>query len=128
MLSLREIVTHSIDADPTDYHGISMRSKLEAEFALHLDILGVDWSYEPAIFGPRGSGYLPDFLIRQGIDRTYVELKPTVEQSEAAKDRMEIIWESEPRALLLVVSGEGGWFYAARLGHAWESWRERWRR
>lgn len=128
MLSMREILTRSIDADPTTYQGVDMRSKLEASFASYLDELGVEWVYEPEIFGPRGSGYLPDFLIRDGRGRCYVEVKPTIEQAEAAKARMLVIWETRPESTLLVVSGEQSRFYAAVYGRPWESWQERWRR
>lgn len=127
VLSTREIFTGIIDSEPTDYAGFTMRSKLEADFAAHLDRLGVPWTYEPQIFGPRGSGYLPDFLLLRGAERTYVELKPTIEQAHAAKARAEIIWETRPEALLLVVSAEGNWWYAGVRGRPWEPWQEVWK-
>lgn len=128
MLSMREILTNTIDADPTEYRGNLMRSRLEADFARHLDEQGIsDWQYEPQTFGPRGRGYIPDFLIRSGTTgRTYVELKPTIEQAEAAKARMEVIWELYPSAVLLVVSAEGSRWFARVRGAEWESWHERW--
>lgn len=58
---------------PTRYRGILFRSKLEADWALAFDTLGIDWTYEreglqlPDVF------YLPDFhLSRSG---QYVEVK-----------------------------------------------------
>lgn len=126
VLSVREIITHTIDSEPTDYYGVQMRSKLEADFAHRLDVLGVQWAYEPEIFGPRGSGYLPDFLLLSGNERTYVELKPTLEQAHAAKVRMEVIWQTRPDAVLLVVSAEGNWWFASVRGRGWESWQEAW--
>lgn len=126
LLSFREVVERTIDSTPTEYRGIQMRSKLEADFAGHLDRLGVDWKYEPEIFGPRGAGYLPDFLLGSGNERTYVELKPTVEQAEAAKARIAVIWETHPDAVLLIVSAEGNRFYAALRGQPWETWQEAW--
>lgn len=128
MLSLREIFSNTIDAEPTTYGHVEMRSKLEADFARHLDGMGIDWTYEPEIFGPRGAGYLPDFLIYSApSERCYVELKPTIAQAKAARARMTVIWETRPEAVLLVVSGEGDRWYAAVRGGQWESWQERWR-
>ena len=124
-LSVREILTDTIDARPVEYRGIQMRSKLEAEFAWYLDERGFEWQYEPRIFGPVGEGYLPDFFIHERGDRCYIEVKPTVAKANAAKDRMKIIWEADPDAILLVVSGDG-WWQSAMPGHGWESWRERW--
>lgn len=124
LLSLREIITNTIDSTPTEYRGVLMRSRLEADFARHLG--GVDWEYEPAKFGPYGNGYIPDFLLRSGTGRTYVELKPTIEQAEAAMGRMEIIWETYPQAVLLVVSAEGNRWWARVRDGEWESWQETW--
>ena len=46
---------------PTVYKGIEMRSRLEADYAAHLDRSGVKWEYEPTCFaGPKGQ-WLPDF-------------------------------------------------------------------
>jgi hypothetical protein len=127
MLSVREIFTRTIDSEPTEYRGIHMRSKLEAAFARHLDRLGVDWTYEPELFGRRGEGYLPDFrLIDARGGSCYVELKPTIEQAEAAQMRMEIIWQSHPEAVLLAVSAEESRWYACVRGGGWTSWQEAW--
>lgn len=126
-LSLREIITDTIDPDPVVYRGCQMRSKLEAEFAWYLDEHDFDWQYEPAIFGPVGGGYLPDFLIHERGDRCYIEVKPTLEMANAAKARMKVIWKADPDAILLIVSGDG-WWQAATPGHDWESWREHWHR
>lgn len=42
---------------------INMRSKSETLFALHLDSLGVVWSYEPQRFDLGWSTYTPDFYL-----------------------------------------------------------------
>lgn len=99
-----------------------MRSQLEADFALHLDHKGVDWTYEPE----RIEGYLPDFRLVSEKGATYVELKPTMEQAEAAKARIELVWRKYPAAVLLVVSAEHSRWYAAVRGQAWETWVEGW--
>lgn len=127
MLSFREIVDRTIDSEPTEYRGVQMRSKLEADFARHLDRKGIEWTYEPAIFGPRGSGYLPDFLLNANVEPAYVELKPTIAQALAAQRRMEIIWQQRPEAVLVVVSTEDNRWYAAIRGRGWESWQEAWK-
>lgn len=124
-LSMREILSDTINAKPITYRGIAMRSKLEAEFAWYLDECEFTWEYEPRIFGPVGEGYMPDFYIQENGDRCYVEVKPTLERANAAKDRMKVIWKSDPDAILIMVSGDG-WWQAAMPGYDWESWRERW--
>lgn len=125
-LSLREIITRTIDAEPTDYRGVHMRSRLEADFARHLDGKGIEWIYEPEIFGPLGRGYLPDFLLTSGPEPCYVEIKPTIEQAESAKLQMPVIWVHKPSALLLIVSAEGNRFYARAPWQPWEEWAEAW--
>lgn len=124
-LSMREILTDSIDSTKVTYRGIQMRSKLEAEFAWYLDEKAFTWQYEPAVFGPVGEGYLPDFLIHEFGTHCYVEVKPTLEHANAAKERMKIIWRDEPDAVLLMVSGDG-WWQATAKGREWEPWREHW--
>lgn len=111
----------------TEYRGVVMRSQLEADFAYHLDKLGVQWSYEADLFGTPGSQYLPDFRLVDKSGLCYVELKPTVDQAEAAKARMTVIWESHPDAVLLVVSAQDSRWFAAVRGGPWETWTETWR-
>lgn len=99
-----------------------MRSQLEADFALHLDHMGVDWTYEPERIG----GYLPDFRLVSDEGATYVEVKPTIGQAEAAKARIELVWGKYPEAVLLVISAEHSRWYAAVRGGPWETWVEGW--
>lgn len=47
-------------------------------------------------------------------------------QAEAAQKRMETIWETEPTAFLVVVSGEQCRWYGANRGEPWVEWTERW--
>lgn len=121
------LLTGTVDSKPTDVHGIRMRSKLEAAFARHLDALGVPWRYEPAIFGPRGSGYLPDFELTRPDGKHYVEVKPTLAEVPEAQWRMEVIWNTYPDAALIVVCAEDSrWFGSPGAGDEWVSWVERW--
>jgi hypothetical protein len=121
------ILAGSIDAKPPMYAGVAMRSKLEADFARHLDRLGIGWAYEPRVFGSKGSGYLPDFQItRDGVD-FYIEVKPTLGEVPEARSRMEVIWKREPKAMLLVACAEGCTFWTAAKGKPWESFVELWK-
>lgn len=110
----------------TVVRGIEMRSRLEADFARHLDQLWVKWEYEPRPFFANGRGYLPDFLVELGERPCFIEIKPTMIQAEAAQKRMETIWETEPTAFLVVVSGEQCRWYGANRGEPWVEWTERW--
>lgn len=116
-----------MDARPTDYHGITMRSRLEADFARYLDSLSVQWVYEPEVFGPVGGGYLPDFRIDRPDGSDYIEVKPTVAEVPLAKARMEIIWQTRPDAALVVVCAEGSRFYGSVAGGEWTMWRSLWK-
>lgn len=54
-----------------------MRSRLEADYAAHLDNRGVEWEYEPICFaGPAGQ-WLPDFTYEADGTRFYIEIKPS---------------------------------------------------
>lgn len=69
-----------IKARPTLYKGIQMRSRLEADYAAHLDSDGTPWEYEPTCFANERGQWLPDFRTWPYGDTsgapTYVELKP----------------------------------------------------
>lgn len=125
--SLAAIIGGYIDPKPVTYRGVGMRSKLEADFAHHLDSLGIRWVYAPAIFGPRDAGYLPDFRLIRDDGWHFVELKPTLDQAEAAKTRIAIIWQTFPDAALIVVSAEESRWFASVAGGEWTSWVEGWR-
>jgi hypothetical protein len=98
----------TIKARPTTYNGIKMRSRLEAGFAAWLDQKGFLWEYEPGAFASEQGQYLPDFCIRELVahgvqmERAYVEVKPNRDDVHAVADRMRIIHESDPTALLLL--------------------------
>lgn len=107
-------------ARPTTYRGIPMRSRLEATMAALLDSMGFPWRYEPRAFAGLGGQYLPDFEVeRPGEGRFYVEVKPTLEKAMLVLPRMQIIWESEPNAHLLVFVGQIGYYRRPNPGVPW---------
>lgn len=94
-----------------------MRSRLEAWFAADLDRLEFGWEYEPRCYaGPNGQ-WLPDFEYFDGGQQVLVEVKPSPLQKWAScRDQMEIAWESDPGATLLLwtpddyaVTRDGQW-------------------
>jgi hypothetical protein len=126
--SVAAIIHNVIDPRPVEYHGQWMRSTLEADFARHLDQLGASWTYEPAIFGAKGTGYLPDFRVtRDDGSSLYIEVKPTKAEVPLASARMEVIWKDESDAMLMVACAEGSEFYVAVIGQPWESFIELWK-
>jgi len=68
---------------PTLYNGIEFRSRLEARWALFMDLIGVKWAYEPEGYQIGGDKYLPDFfLYRQNC---FYEIKPAWPTNQEAK-------------------------------------------
>lgn len=104
---------------PTTYKGIKMRSRLEADYARHLDQTGAEWDYEPVCFADETGQWLPDF--RSG--RFLIEVKPAsllkarggetdwgvIRRIDEILARVEIAWASEPDAKVNVVF----WTYGA---------------
>lgn len=123
--SLEDILSGRIGAYPAVYRGVRMRSQLEADFAKHLDDLGVTtWEYEPQRYYAGERSYLPDFL----IGRTkFFEIKPTQAEVDEAARRMEVIFETVPDATLTVVCAEGCRFYTRTKATKWRRFVERWR-
>lgn len=100
----------NIPARPTTYKGIRMRSRLEARVAASLDAEGLPWEYEPRAFANEHGQYLPDFLLlphNARAERIYLEVKPTIESALAVMERMQIIWDSEPDAVLAIHTASG---------------------
>lgn len=53
-----------LKAIPTEYRGIQLRSRLEAQCAFLLDKLGWEWRYEPfSLMLPNGETMTPDFWV-----------------------------------------------------------------
>ena len=126
----------TLQARPTTYNGIAMRSRLEARFAALWDHLGWVWEYEPRAYASPAGQYLPDFLIvddrcaggcRHGP--TFIEVKGTVALDAVAgiQKRMEIILESEPGATLILVVEDGSAFYWRTVpDRRFIRWEEAW--
>jgi hypothetical protein len=125
--SVRAIFAGIVESKRTEYRGIVMRSRLEANFARLLDNREVVWQYEPAVYGPKGRGYLPDFQIERPDGYHFIEVKPTLREVPRAKERMTVIWDVHPSALLIVVSAEECRWFAAERGGPWRSWVELWK-
>ena len=123
--SARAVLMGIIESKETVYRGVTMRSRLEADFARHLDSLGLDWVYEPAIYGPKGSGYLPDFRVDREDGPHFFEVKPTLYEVPMAKRRMLVILRSHPNATLIVVCAQNSMWFAYEDGE-WRMWANRW--
>lgn len=106
-----------MQARPTVYRSIHMRSRLEAKAAAQFDAAGLTWQYEPWAFADETGQYLPDFLVdlsEPGLlvpRHVYVEVKPAPVFRDAARlerirRRMEIIFSSEPESFLVIWSPE----------------------
>lgn len=111
-----------MNARPTTHRGIQMRSRLESKFARYLDSMSVEFKYEPRAFSGKSGEYLPDFQLTEVEVPLFVEVKPTfrdIAAVERGMERMEIIWESEPDAALMMVFGDVG-FSLRTEGRRWE--------
>ncbi len=96
-----------MQARPTVYEGVLMRSRLEARTAAFLDRCRYRWEYEPLAFGARAGQYLPDFWVDYASRPTYLEVKgPTPDEAglQDILDRMLVIRASEPDAFLMLCS------------------------
>lgn len=63
-----------LDAIPSIYRGVAMRSRLEARWAVWMDCLGVLWEYEPAAIRLDGRNRWPDFWLPE--QEVWIEVKP----------------------------------------------------
>ena len=124
--SLDSIISGLIDPKRTEYRGVTMRSRLEADFAHHLDAKRIVWRYEPAVYGPVGQGYLPDFQLLRDDGPHFVEVKPTLREVPLAKERMAVIWQTHPDAVLIVACAQDSRYFASVAGGEWITWVERW--
>ena len=108
-------MARDIEARRTRYNGVTFRSKLEAQWAVFWDELGVKWQYEPLTFKlPDGKQYTPDFWI---VDLAlWVEIKPNAK----------IAHEEEAELKCLQLAGKtGDLVYLDQGGFAWpisEDW------
>lgn len=76
-----------ISAIPTQYNGVSFRSRLEARWAMFFDLVSLSWEYEPEAFNDgKGTLYLPDFWLPE--PELFVEIKPTVDCLSDAREKL----------------------------------------
>lgn len=102
-------------ARPTEYRGVTMRSRLEAGFAQWLDSMRWDWEYEPKCFGGTSGQWLPDFVVdcacitapgspeRRPV---YIEVKPTIipaAELATVRARMASVYDSDPNCAAVLV-------------------------
>lgn len=75
-----------MDAVPTTYASTRFRSRLEADWAVTLDGLGILWEYEPELIVlPSGTQYVPDFWLPEV--GTWLEVKgPNTPRREKATE------------------------------------------
>lgn len=127
LTSVRAIFAGIIESKETDYHGITMRSRLEADFARFLDMRGLTWTYEPRPFFANGKGYLPDFQVERPDGYHFIEVKPTLGEVARAKQRMTVIWETYPTAVLIVACAQECRWFACEKGGEWTTWVDLWK-
>jgi hypothetical protein len=84
---------------------ITMRSTLEARWAVFFDELGLSWQYEPERFRFGKLIYTPDFFVA-GLG--YVEIKPSLSLFIGqTRDRLEGFSEAFPLEAIYVCLGNG---------------------
>jgi hypothetical protein len=84
---------------------ITMRSTLEARWAVFFDELGLSWEYEPERFRFGKLIYTPDFLL-PGLG--YVEIKPSLDLFiEQTSNRLKAFSRAFPNKEIYVCLGEG---------------------
>ncbi|GGY52629.1 hypothetical protein GCM10010384_68040 [Streptomyces djakartensis] len=97
-------MTEPMDAVPTTYAGTRFRSRLEADWAVTLDGLGILWEYEPELIVlPSGTRYVPDFWLPEV--GTWLEVKgPNTPRREKATELGKVrachctsAWSGRPR-------------------------------
>lgn len=98
---------------PTEYKGITFRSRTEARWAVFFDALGIEWQYEPNYFRlADGEFYKPDFYLPSlgftadggGSVGMYVEVKPR-NAPDGMFDKARMFAESMNQTVLLLDGG-----------------------
>ena len=108
-----------LQARPTTYKGIRMRSRLEALWAAEFDSGHREWSYEPRCFADETRQYLPDFSTGTGFFPEFWEVKGWVDDPLPIMERMEVILLSEPYASLNLCEGPPD-----AVRRHWAGWRQ----
>jgi len=89
-----------IKAIPTEYAGVTFRSRTEARWAVFFDGIGLRWEYEPEGYQLDAGWYLPDFwLPEMGV---FAEVKP---ETGPTPDDLEKILDLASEHPVAVLSG-----------------------
>lgn len=91
-----------MQAIQTVYKGCKFRSRLEARWAVFLDSLSVNWSYENEGYNLNGIWYLPDFFVSDWD--CWIEIKG-INPSEDESNKCQLLAELSGKKVLLI-SGE----------------------
>lgn len=86
----------------TKYKGYRFRSRLEARWAVFLDHLKTDWTYESEGFVLQGTWYLPDFYVKDWS--CWIEIKPTTPSGPELKKAK--LLADESGACVLLIAGD----------------------
>ena len=89
-----------LKAIETQYKGYRFRSRLEARWAVFLDALHVEWTYEAEGYDLDGIWYLPDFWLPaqscwlevKGREATEEECEKAGRLAVASKSKVHILW------------------------------------
>lgn len=92
----------SIAAIPTQWNGVTYRSRLEARWAAFLEIAGINAEYESNGYDLHGTWYLPDFFVSDW--NLFIEVKPIDPSQEEL--RKAGLLESVTGCRCLIVVGE----------------------
>lgn len=102
----------TMQARPTTYAGVKMRSRLEAGFAQWLDRAHLAWSYEPRCYASKKGQWLPDFEVfvpvvnKEDADVWLFDVKPQGWRDDAQLRRWtDIVAESDPGIRVGVARG-----------------------
>ena len=97
----------AVKVTPTNYAGVSFRSRTEARWAVFFDAIGLRWEYEAEGYQLGAGWYLPDFwLPDMGI---HAEVKPDTGPTDADAEKVAELALSE-RIVVLTGSPWPGWF------------------
>lgn len=100
----------------TAYAGHIFRSRLEARWAVFLDLLRVEWRYEYEGYELPSGRYLPDFWLPE--IKTWLEIKPTTPTDDEIAKCRELAVATDQQVILM--HGEFGWWFYRWLNDTYE--------
>jgi hypothetical protein len=93
------MANRTVKAIETSYKGYLFRSRLEARWAVYLDVLGLKWEYEVEGYDFGELRYLPDFWLSQV--RLWAEVKPGPFDAEAVEKCRRLVYATGHECILL---------------------------